>query len=128
MWPFLCVFERFDRVAQQVVQNLSHPPHVGFDHWHVRIRRQNDLNAAGLRSIQVDDLMNQLVHAEHANFHIRRACIVAEGINHFLHGFYLLHDGVRRAIENSRHRLPPLCSGICGACVRRTAESVSAGS
>ncbi len=82
------------------MQHLSHAPHICFDVGHRRVGEKHDLDITLLRAIQIDDLVHELVQTETANFYIGCSGIIAEGVYHFFHRLHLLHDRVRRPVED----------------------------
>ena len=85
------------------MQELAQPHRVGLDAAEIGVELEAQLRL--LRAvIEVGDLAHEAVQVELREIDFRGAGIVAEGVHHVAHGFDLLHDRVRRSIEQLRLR------------------------
>src|SRR5579883_2010635 len=94
--------ERLERVGDEIVEDLPHPAPVGFDALEPRVEAQVDGGARVLRAVELGDFGDELIQVEPTHPHLRRTCVLAEGVHHLLHALDLLHDGVCGPLEDLR--------------------------
>ena len=56
--------------------------------------------ARRVRAVEVGHFAHELIEAEVRDVHLRRAGVLAESVDHLLHGLDLLNDGTRAALED----------------------------
>ena len=90
---------RFEGVADQVIEDLAHPPRIGLYDRQFRIDVELQRQRLFRVTIQIRDLSNQLIQVEPSHSHFRRTGVFAEGVYHLLHRRHLLNNRMCGAVQ-----------------------------